>query len=369
MTSLHDSRAVPPSPRDIVARCPHRRHLRFVQRDMSLKGEGESGRDRSASAAPGRPCTPCVIRRVAGALYWRHPAHPSGGASWTPRRDSGPIPCAAGRAVSGTPRGSGQRCAKPCSPPPTSSIPCSSSTASTCAIRSRRCRDLPALRRSGGRRSGKGGGGGGPGGAALRHPASKDPIGEENYDDDGIIQRAVRALKDALPDLLVVTDVCLCEYTDHGHCGVLEPREPDAPARLRVERRDPRRPRPRLDQPRPRRRRRRRAERHDRRDGRGHPRRSRRARVRARPDHVVRRQVRLGVLRPVPGRRAGGPEVRRPAHLPDGSRKRARGAQGSRARRRGRRGLPDGPSPRWPTSTSSAGCTTHTRSCPWSRTT
>ena len=61
-------------------------------------------------------------------------------------------------------------------------------------------------------------------------PASKDPIGEESYDDDGIVQRAVRALKDALPELLVVTDVCLCEYTDHGHCGVLNHENPVLPA-------------------------------------------------------------------------------------------------------------------------------------------
>jgi len=52
-------------------------------------------------------------------------------------------------------------------------------------------------------------------------PAEKDPIGVENFDPDGIVQRAVRAIKEAVPDLLVVTDVCLCEYTDHGHCGVL----------------------------------------------------------------------------------------------------------------------------------------------------
>ncbi len=52
-------------------------------------------------------------------------------------------------------------------------------------------------------------------------PSSKDPIGEENFDDDGIVQCAVRALKAAQPELLVVTDVCLCEYTDHGHCGLL----------------------------------------------------------------------------------------------------------------------------------------------------
>ena len=52
-------------------------------------------------------------------------------------------------------------------------------------------------------------------------PAAKDPIGLENFADDGIVQQAIRALKSAAPDLIVMTDVCLCEYTDHGHCGVL----------------------------------------------------------------------------------------------------------------------------------------------------
>jgi porphobilinogen synthase len=53
-------------------------------------------------------------------------------------------------------------------------------------------------------------------------PASKDPVGLENYDPNGIVQQAIGALKTAVPDLLVVTDVCLCEYTDHGHCGLLD---------------------------------------------------------------------------------------------------------------------------------------------------
>ena len=52
-------------------------------------------------------------------------------------------------------------------------------------------------------------------------PETKDPVGEENFDPDGIVQQAVRAIKDAIPELVVVTDVCLCEYTDHGHCGIL----------------------------------------------------------------------------------------------------------------------------------------------------
>jgi porphobilinogen synthase len=55
-------------------------------------------------------------------------------------------------------------------------------------------------------------------------PAAKDDVGSEAYAQGGIAQQAVRALKDAAPDLLVVTDVCLCEYTSHGHCGVVDER-------------------------------------------------------------------------------------------------------------------------------------------------
>jgi porphobilinogen synthase len=52
-------------------------------------------------------------------------------------------------------------------------------------------------------------------------PAVKDDAGSGAYDDEGVVQMAVRALKDAHPDLAVITDVCLCEYTSHGHCGVI----------------------------------------------------------------------------------------------------------------------------------------------------
>ena len=52
-------------------------------------------------------------------------------------------------------------------------------------------------------------------------PALKDPIGMENFSPQGIVQQAIRAIKKEIPELLVVTDVCLCEYTDHGHCGIL----------------------------------------------------------------------------------------------------------------------------------------------------
>ena len=53
-------------------------------------------------------------------------------------------------------------------------------------------------------------------------PQSKDPLAQEAYDEHGIIQEAIRVIKQAAPELLVITDVCLCEYTDHGHCGVVE---------------------------------------------------------------------------------------------------------------------------------------------------
>ncbi len=53
-------------------------------------------------------------------------------------------------------------------------------------------------------------------------PESKDPIGSDAYSDNGIIQRAVRAIKKEVKNLIVITDVCLCEYTSHGHCGVLD---------------------------------------------------------------------------------------------------------------------------------------------------
>ena len=52
-------------------------------------------------------------------------------------------------------------------------------------------------------------------------PMHKDPKGTEAYDSQGIVQEAIRVIKQATPGLLVITDVCLCEYTDHGHCGLI----------------------------------------------------------------------------------------------------------------------------------------------------
>ncbi len=61
-----------------------------------------------------------------------------------------------------------------------------------------------------------------PGLIVFGLPEDKDARGSEAYAEDGIVQQAVRAVKDTVPDLLVITDVCLCQYTSHGHCGVVE---------------------------------------------------------------------------------------------------------------------------------------------------
>ena len=63
-------------------------------------------------------------------------------------------------------------------------------------------------------------------------PGSKDPLGTSAYADSGIVQKAVKAAKDKLPELVVITDVCLCQYTDHGHCGIVEGNNIDNDATL-----------------------------------------------------------------------------------------------------------------------------------------
>jgi len=65
-------------------------------------------------------------------------------------------------------------------------------------------------------------------------PSKKNAAGTEAYAPEGIVQQALRALKDAVPELLLVTDVCLCEYTSHGHCGVLKGQEVDNDATLEL---------------------------------------------------------------------------------------------------------------------------------------
>ena len=65
-------------------------------------------------------------------------------------------------------------------------------------------------------------------------PEHKDAAGSEAYFDKGIVQQAIRAIKETVPDLLVITDVCLCEYTDHGHCGMVKNGEVDNDATLEL---------------------------------------------------------------------------------------------------------------------------------------
>lgn len=63
-------------------------------------------------------------------------------------------------------------------------------------------------------------------------PDAKDPLGTQAYADDGVVQRAIQEIKDKAPDLAVITDVCLCAYTDHGHCGIVEGQRIDNDATL-----------------------------------------------------------------------------------------------------------------------------------------
>src|SRR4029078_8969988 len=53
-------------------------------------------------------------------------------------------------------------------------------------------------------------------------PEGKDALGSEAYAERGVVQQAIETIKEKFPDLLVITDVCLCEYTDHGHCGIIK---------------------------------------------------------------------------------------------------------------------------------------------------
>lgn len=65
-------------------------------------------------------------------------------------------------------------------------------------------------------------------------PRAKDAGGSEAYADDGAVQQATQAIKDKYPELVVITDVCLCEYTSHGHCGLLQGQEVDNDATLEI---------------------------------------------------------------------------------------------------------------------------------------
>jgi porphobilinogen synthase len=65
-------------------------------------------------------------------------------------------------------------------------------------------------------------------------PAAKDEVGSENFSDDGIVQRALRRIRERHPDLLLITDLCCCEYTSHGHCGVVRDGVVDNDATLEI---------------------------------------------------------------------------------------------------------------------------------------
>jgi porphobilinogen synthase len=73
-----------------------------------------------------------------------------------------------------------------------------------------------------------------PGVLLFGLPAEKDPLGTEGYDPEGIIQEAIRTIKREVPGMMVITDVCMCEYTDHGHCGVIDGEKIDNDATLEL---------------------------------------------------------------------------------------------------------------------------------------
>jgi porphobilinogen synthase len=143
-------------------------------------------------------------------------------------------------------------------------------------------------------------------------PDRKDDIGSAAYDPEAPVQSAIRAMKRELPGVLVATDVCLCEYTDHGHCGIVVDDEiVNDPSVEQIVRAAVSHAVAGADDGRSRRR-----------DSAG----ARRARVRARRDHGVFRQILFGLLRPVPRCRGVGATIRRPQDAPDGPGQRPRGA-------------------------------------------
>nr|MBN2276405.1 porphobilinogen synthase [candidate division Zixibacteria bacterium] len=73
-----------------------------------------------------------------------------------------------------------------------------------------------------------------PGVILFGTPAAKDATGSSSLKADGIIQRTIREIKDINPDILVITDVCLCEYTDHGHCGLIKDNDVDNDTTLEI---------------------------------------------------------------------------------------------------------------------------------------
>ena len=145
-------------------------------------------------------------------------------------------------------------------------------------------------------------------------PAHKDATGSSGWDDAGPVQQAVRALKQATSRLLVITDVCMCEYTDHGHCGLLHDGEVDNDASLELLAKEAlSHARAGADIVAP----------SDMMDGRvraRHPRGAGRRGVRPAADSRLRGQVRVRLLRPLSRSRREHTQEWRPARLPDGPR-------------------------------------------------
>ncbi len=73
-----------------------------------------------------------------------------------------------------------------------------------------------------------------PRGDPVRHSRAQGRAGSEAWNDDGEVQRAIREIKERVPGLAVITDVCMCEYTDHGHCGVVAGGDVDNDATLEL---------------------------------------------------------------------------------------------------------------------------------------
>ena len=148
-------------------------------------------------------------------------------------------------------------------------------------------------------------------------PSRKDERGSEAYADDGIVQRAVRAIKGHAPGFHVITDVCLCEYTSHGHCGVVDARgnvvNDETLALLSAEAVSHARAGADMVAP------------SDMMDGRVAALREALDALYARAPHGVFGEVRLGLLRAFLRRGRFRARVRRPLHLPDGSREQRRG--------------------------------------------
>ncbi len=194
-------------------------------------------------------------------------------------------------------------------------------------------------------------------------PELKDAQGSGAFVDDGVVQRALREIRERCPDIVAIADTCLCEYTEHGHCGVLDPRlEVDNDATLDILQRvalshaeagaDIVAPSGMID------------------GMVGAIRAGSMARASTiSPILVLLDEIRVGLLWAVPRGGAGRAHIRRPAHAPDGPRQCARSAARDRAGCGARAPTCSWSSRRWPISTSSARCAITFPICRWRPTT